>query len=547
MDFVSFDTSDQKKSLDKAVADINSDMVKNILILGETKTGKTTWIDTVANQINYETLEKALQDDSRLYAPIPALIDYEDESSPNGYSQIKVGIDDGNEVFKKGHSSTQCATVYPLLFGDTIYNLIDTPGMGDTRGPNQDKKNMANILAMLNSFDHIHAVCILMKPDVTALTPAFSYCIVQLLAHLHKSACNNIMFCFTHTRATFYSAPGTKQSLNVFFKEDSKVPVNVSPGRLFYFDNEAFRLLALAKNGIQFKPDVVKDFAASWERSSEETGKLFEAVSELDPHLVKDTISLNEAKEIVLNISESLTVVYKDINKTKREMEAELKDAKDLDANAADWEKKTNFEGWTSKVTVLDKPYTACTEVGCFTVNSVREEGTQEVMQVRVYTPCHIPCSLQNVPVQAIGDEQLARCAAFWKFFGNSRDLCNRCGHSYKVHQHLIKQTEIVKKNFSDQGAIDQMRVAKNKAEQKRIYVKKLNEYLEELGKEEEEVIHGSALLATFLKQNAIYKYNDHIQEYITLELEQACDKKTKAAMEEVISCINYCVLININ
>jgi hypothetical protein len=85
--------------------------------------------------------------------------------------------------------------------------LIDTPGVGDTRGFEQDKKNFAMTLDYISSFKEIHGICILLKPNEARLTPSLRYCISQLFSQLHRNAAKNIVFCLTNTQGTLYK-PG---------------------------------------------------------------------------------------------------------------------------------------------------------------------------------------------------------------------------------------------------------------------------------------------------------------------------------------------------
>ena len=82
--------------------------------------------------------------------------------------------------------------------------MIDTPGVGDTEGTEQDKKNFANTLRYIANLHEIHAICILLKPNESRMTIALRYYIGELLTHLHKNAARNIIFCFTNTRQTLY-------------------------------------------------------------------------------------------------------------------------------------------------------------------------------------------------------------------------------------------------------------------------------------------------------------------------------------------------------
>ena len=147
---------------------------------------------------------------------------------------------DPDEHFKDGESATQFPREYSIETETTRYHLIDTPGIGDSRGIDQDKENFDNILAFLTSYDKINAVVVLLKPNNGRLTIAFKYCVLELLTHLHKSLVTNIIFAFTNSRGTFYRPGDTLPALKRLLK-DKKIDITLSPETYFCFDNEAFR------------------------------------------------------------------------------------------------------------------------------------------------------------------------------------------------------------------------------------------------------------------------------------------------------------------
>ena len=151
--------------------------VQNILILGETGVGKSTWINGVANYLLHSSLDSAIEEEPVIL--IPAKFTY---TKDNGeMTDVQVGSDK-NESMTEGSSSTQEPKTYSFTVEDKVINLIDTPGIGDTRGQDQDKKNFEKILHHLSHFEDIHAICILLKPNNARMGVVFRFCIQELLA-----------------------------------------------------------------------------------------------------------------------------------------------------------------------------------------------------------------------------------------------------------------------------------------------------------------------------------------------------------------------------
>ena len=92
--------------------------------------------------------------------------------------EIKVGSDEENEVLADGQSATQFPREYVIETDTAKFHLIDTPGIGDSRGTEQDKENFDNILAFLTNYDKINAVVVLLKPNNSRLTVAFRFCVL---------------------------------------------------------------------------------------------------------------------------------------------------------------------------------------------------------------------------------------------------------------------------------------------------------------------------------------------------------------------------------
>lgn len=113
----------------------------NLLLLGATGVGKSTFINAFVNYVKYKTLEEAKKGGIQSVIPTSFTV------TQNGTTQ-KVTIGDtsghGENLSVTGQSSTQSLQSYRVKINtkNTSYflNLIDTPGIGDTRGTEQDKK-----------------------------------------------------------------------------------------------------------------------------------------------------------------------------------------------------------------------------------------------------------------------------------------------------------------------------------------------------------------------------------------------------------------------
>ncbi|CAF5144966.1 unnamed protein product, partial [Rotaria sp. Silwood1] len=85
----------------------------------------------------------------------------------------------------------------------------------------------------------------------------------------------------------------------------------------FLFDNEAFRFLALCKNGIEFNLEEKKDYSRSWDYSIREFSRLICRIIQCDKHATRDTLSFNEAQQLnrklVRPIGEIVTLIQENL------------------------------------------------------------------------------------------------------------------------------------------------------------------------------------------------------------------------------------------
>jgi hypothetical protein len=96
---------------------------------------------------------------------------------------------------------------------------------------------MRGILRTLErgAVDKLSAVLILLKPNETRLTPAFEFCLTELLRHLHLDIIkNNMLFGFTNANTTRYELGATEGLLKEVFKK-LKTDIDLGDRNQFFF------------------------------------------------------------------------------------------------------------------------------------------------------------------------------------------------------------------------------------------------------------------------------------------------------------------------
>ncbi|CAF1333113.1 unnamed protein product [Rotaria sp. Silwood1] len=260
---------------------LNDDTI-NILLLGETGVGKSTFINAFANYLTFSSFEEAESNEPIVIIPVSFIMTIDDNFEER---LVKFGEVDNlnNENFNTlGQSVTQhCKSyVFALSNGDRRrVRIIDTPGFGDTRGLDQDEQNMEHTLQYINNLKHLNAICFLLKPNVSRLNIFFRTCLIQLFSLLAPTARNSIIFCFTNARSTFYTPGNTAPLLKAMLASSSINDISFKKENTFCFDSESFRYLVALQNEIKFNAEEKQEYEISWSTSVRESNRLINYIS----------------------------------------------------------------------------------------------------------------------------------------------------------------------------------------------------------------------------------------------------------------------------
>ena len=441
----------------KLLRNLGSSNYVNVLILGETGVGKSTFINAMVNYLNFTSLDDAMASEG-LHWVVPCSFSTQSMNRENPNDEIQehfvcVGSRDDEKDGSKGDSATQRTTVYPVTIssGSTTYTvrLIDTPGIGDTRGPEFDKKNLTDILTTISSYDELHGILILLKPNNSRLTITFQYCVKELLVHLHQSTARNISFGFTGTRVTNYTPGDTFQPLKRLLGENTDVGLSLSVNTTYCFDSESFRYLAASKKNVHMSNK--DDFDRSWKHSRDETVRLIQHFRSVTPHLTKSTISLNGARRSIQELTRPMAHISQTIRKNIALCEDQRAELKDKCLTGDQLRKSLHIQKIQLRPEPLDKPRTVCAHTDC---TEIRDDGMGRNEKVTVYkTHCHAECYLDDVPHDVLAPPGLINCAAFRGF-----SRCRGCQHHWSEHMHVIYELKEHTVTVEDSTVAQQLR-----------------------------------------------------------------------------------------
>ncbi|KAK3324526.1 hypothetical protein B0T19DRAFT_464640, partial [Cercophora scortea] len=483
----------------------------NILILGETGVGKSTWVNAFVNYLTYDTLDEALRsDDLKCIIPCSFSTQSKDKSDPRGkfvQKYIRIGTSQNEHDGTHGQSATQCTSVYAVTIQNTRVRLIDTPGIGDTRGLDQDNKNMADILRVLRTYNQLHGILILLKPSAARLTVMFRFCIKQLLTHLHRNAASNIVFGFTNTRGSNHTPGDTFKPLESLLTEYKEIEMGLFEHNVYCFDSESFRYLAAQKKGIDM--GHFEDNIRSWEYSVTECKRLVEYFRGLKPHAVRSTINLNEIRDMVVKLTEPMALIAQKIQTTIAVNNDQIEKLRTTELSRSELEKSLHVQRESVESYDVGDPRTVCTHHDCVEVRGDFEGRDESVVIYK--TMCHKPCGLgRDVKRNQKGDPALQYCSAM-----SGCGFCLNCGHNYMDHMHIYYDYRPMTHIYKDQAVSRELVKNASDIELQQKAIEMKHTAIEEFQLEYSLVQEAAIQFGFFIKRHSIEPYNDATIEYV--------------------------------
>jgi len=423
--------------------------------------------------------------------------------------QVRAGVSKDERDGSKGDSGTQKTLVHTVYIGNRIVRLIDTPGIGDTRGAMQDAENMADILSVLANYKELHGILILLKPNNARLTIMFRFCIKELLTHLHRDAARNMVFGFTNTRGSNYKPGDTFEVLRRELACNKEVDIGLFEETVYCFDSESFRYLAAYHQDIELGDR--EDYSRSWEKSAWESHRLLKYFENLKPHQVSNTVNLNETRHLITALTKPMAEIMQVMEDTIKVNEDQIRSLTEDQLKTQDLEKQLFVTIRTLEAHPIQRPMTVCSHADCVDHEDDGTDTSGRTLRVVYRTRCHNPCRLNSVAADEIAHPGLIRCTAF----SGNNGFCNECKHSWQAHLHVLYELKPGRKEIKSKETERKLNNATCAMEKKKIAIAEKHSFIEAVKAEYKRIEDAAIRFSLFLKKNSITPYNDATLEYL--------------------------------
>ncbi|CAB4382296.1 unnamed protein product [Rhizophagus irregularis] len=377
-----------------------------ILLLGGTGTGKSTIINMMANYFLDGTLENP-----KVVIPTKYFEVTENAFGRND-TEAKVG-----DVTRS--QTTKCCN-YEFKHPENPscnFVFIDTPGMSDTNGIEQDDKNIQEIINTAIDAGSLTAIIIIASGTEARVTPTIKNTLTRLANNLpDEIVSNNLLLILT--KCTKSSASFSE---DVFAKEIAK------PKKIFYMDNQIFCADPQIWLNDEDEYSTVKH---QWDKSFKTFSNLLKIITEMNATSTEAFTTMrelrNKIKSEIVTISQTTT----NIQQVQDKLEAAYK------ALRKTGDQKNSFANYTTTEEI--------------TIKKPIQKDTKDTLcttHMRDGTICHENCQLE-VNFES-GSSHFIRCSCM-----GQDGKCRICGCEPSSHYHdnteMVTETKTIEKVLED-------------------------------------------------------------------------------------------------
>lgn len=355
-----------------------------VLILGQTGSGKSTFLNMAANYLLFGSFGLSPEQQKMLKIIIPTryLMPTEQGFTHSEYN-----------VAQQGKSQTSKPKSYRLGFVDRSITFIDTPGMGDTAGLDRDEKNLEKILKKASNGGALSGIILFFNGAETRDNTTKEYTFSKLIGSIPDVALKNMIVVLTNVR---------RDSCN--FPLDKIRALGVDEDRIFYMQNSV-----LASDPETWRDaEIAQHLVMDWHDSMKTLGKIVQKLASSSDDISGEFKRMNELRNKVKHQFHQVVIKFSEMRETQYAIDEYESKYNREDAVAKD------FKDYAQKAQVKTKK---------FIDDPSRHHST--VCAVH-HTICHDQCGLEET--HKVGDEIFTGCQAFNGWHGGAR--CTVCSSS---------------------------------------------------------------------------------------------------------------------
>ncbi|XP_055329040.1 uncharacterized protein LOC129581810 [Paramacrobiotus metropolitanus] len=355
-----------------------------VLLLGETGSGKSTLINYLTNFFQGgDLLQPKIAVPNRYYR------------STEAYTHSEKSIGDQSK------SKTAKCSTYEFNLEGKDFRFIDSPGLSDTGGVQQDDQNVACILEAAEKAGALTAVILIINGTVSRATVNLSNTMARLRGNLPDVLIDNLIVVLTNCALGTY---------NFDFK--SLLPWKIKSQNVFIMDNSA---LSRDPSDWQRNSHLMNGIQKAWNTSMDEIQKMVYRITDLDE---KSTGVFKDLRDNREKIKEEMHKILLEINKLQQTQD-ELENAQNQrQAAMQDSNRYSNFKQ-TQEV-----EYSYLVDADYYSTMCIIH-STDRV--------CHDHCRLPETPQTNTGVH--VKCACM-----NGGVRCQECQCGHETHYHARKK-----------------------------------------------------------------------------------------------------------
>jgi hypothetical protein len=321
----------------------------NVLVMGSTGAGKSTLVNTIINLASGRSFR-----DARLFG-IPVNYKAPKSSYQHHFScNVAKHMHHQIELEKSvGQSDTKFVNMFDIDIGGATLTLIDTPGFGDTRGPQQDATNAQMIIDKLSKVLTVHAVIWVSKSSLNRNTAELKYSVELFLSMLPVGYNKNIFLAFTHC-----------PSMNGVNAPEILKGLSLPMENAFYFENECLMPYDLARTFAKSlgedEDDHVTSLEYHWKKNKNQFNSMIALIKKIDPCCSNEIVMLDIKKKAIEKLLNYYQTLLSDIDDKSRKI-------KNLEfAKKVTLDQKSQVMKDTIKTSQLEKKYKKKKFLGIF-------------------------------------------------------------------------------------------------------------------------------------------------------------------------------------